>query len=331
MHGKRLRVGLAPGLAQLDPGTGHGKMWSSVLPELHKLGGVKLVDRGRADVWLASAHEPPPDGRPLVVQAHEAAWREPELRAILHPDFATALDTVTGATLAQAAAVIAPSDASRAQISAAYSFPLERVHSVHHGVDHRLFRPGLAGGRELAGGPYVLFVGVLHPRKNIDAVRRAVGDLASRGLPHILVIVGGPAPLPDAPEFEQAARAELPGHPNRVLALRGVPAGELAALMGGADAFCLPSVFEGFGLPALEAMACGAPVIVSDRGALPEVVDGAGLICSTDPAEVSAAVARVITEPELASQMRRAAIERAAGFSWARTAAGWLSVLRDSA
>src|SRR5581483_3003422 len=102
-------------------------------------------------------------------------------------------------------------------------------------------------------------------------------------------------------------------------ALRGIPPRDLAALMGGADVFCLPSVFEGFGLPALEAMACGAPVIVSDRGALPEVVGDAGIICSTEPAEVSAAVARVIAEPELAERMRQAAIERAAGFSWART------------
>ncbi len=331
MHGKRLRVGLAPGLRQLDPGTGHGKVWSSVLAELHKIGRVTLVERGRADVWLASAHEPPPDGRPLVVQAHEAAWREPELRAILHPEFAAALDTVTGATLAQAAAVIAPSNASRAQISDAYSFPLERVHTVHHGVDHQLFRPGLDGGRELAGGPYVLFVGVLHPRKNFEAVRQAVADLAARGLPHKLVIVGGLAPLPDAPEFERAAQAELPEHPDRLRSLRGIPPRDLAALMGGADVFCLPSVFEGFGLPALEAMACGAPVIVSDRGALPEVVGDAGIICSPDAAAVSAEVARVIAEPELAERMRRAAIERAAEFSWARTAAGWLAVLRDCA
>jgi glycosyltransferase involved in cell wall biosynthesis len=329
--GNRLRVGLAPGLAQLDQRTGHGKVWASVLAQLAALDGVKLVDRGRVDVWLASGHAEPPDGRPLVIEVHEASWRDPALRAMLHPEFAAQIDATTRLAVAQAAAVITLSEASRAQIADAYDYPARRIHAIHLGVDRRRFRAGIRGGRELVGVPYVLFVGVLHPRKNYAAVRRAVADLADGGLPHRLVMVGGSAPDPDAAQFEREARAELPGHPDRVLAMRGIPTEQVAALMSGADAFVLPSLFEGFGLPALEAMACGAPVVVSDRGALPEVVGSAAIICSPDPAEVSQAVQRVVGDPELADALRAGGIARAAQFTWERTAAGWLEVLRASA
>ena len=101
--------------------------------------------------------------------------------------------------------------------------------------------------------------------------------------------------------------------------------------MAGADAFCLPSLYEGFGLTALEAMACGAPVIVSDRGALPEVVDGGGIVVEPSPEAIANALERVLSDDELASSLRRRAVERARTFTWARTASGWLAVLRAAA
>src|SRR5581483_9722628 len=107
-------------------------------------------------------------------------------------------------------------------------------------------------------------------------------------------------------------------------ALRGIPPRDLAALMGGADVFCLPSVFEGFGLTALEAMACGAPVIVSDRGALPEVVGDAGIVTAPTAAAIADGLRRLWGEPRLAARLSAAGRARAAGFTWARTGAGWL-------
>jgi glycosyltransferase involved in cell wall biosynthesis len=300
-----------------------------VLAELSRLEGVRLVSRGSADVWLASGHAEPPDGRPLVVQVHEIGWHDPELRSFLHPDFATLMESSTRAALDVAARVITPSEAARRQVIEAYSWPADRVHAVHHGVDHHLFRPGLAGGRKLVGGPYVLFVAVLHPRKNFMAVRQAVAGLARRGLPHVVAIVGAPArDRPDASEFERQAEAELPGLPGRVVRLRDVREADLAALMAGADAFCLPSFYEGFGLPVLEAMACGAAVVVSNRGAMPEVVGESGLVVEPEPAAVEHALHRLLTDPDLASRLRRSAAERAAGFTWERTATGWMGALR---
>jgi glycosyltransferase involved in cell wall biosynthesis len=180
------------------------------------------------------------------------------------------------------------------------------------------------------GAPYVLFVGVLHPRKNFEAVRAALADLAAAGLPHVLAAVANPPPdRAEPPNIE--ASLQLPGLAGRVRVLRQVSDRELAALMAGADAFCLPSLFEGFGLPALEAMACGAPVIVSNRGALPEVVGDAALVVEPDPPGVSAALRRVLTDEPLARRLRSAGVQRAAGFDWHKTADGWLEVLRIAA
>jgi glycosyltransferase involved in cell wall biosynthesis len=282
-------------------------------------------------VWLASGHGEVPDGRPLVVQVHEAGWAEPDLCRTLHPDFAAAMDTATRTAVRAAEHVITPSGAARAQVIEAYGTQAETVHAVPHGVDHGLFRPDGDRGRALVGAPYVLFVGVVHPRKNLPAVRAAVSALARAGHPHRLAVVGNPAADPDAASYLRDAMAELPGFTERVRPFRELPVSELAALMAGADVFCLPSLFEGFGLPALEAMACGAPVVVSDRGALPEIVGEAGLVVRPDVAAVSEAVMRVVGEPSLANRLRRAGVARAQAFSWERTAAGWVRVLRAAA
>jgi hypothetical protein len=93
--------------------TGHGVVWRSVLAELERLPSVKLVRRGRADVWLAPATTESVPGHPLVLQLHEASWHDPELRAYLQPDFAEHLERHTAANLEAAAQVITPSRASR--------------------------------------------------------------------------------------------------------------------------------------------------------------------------------------------------------------------------
>jgi glycosyltransferase involved in cell wall biosynthesis len=177
--------------------------------------------------------------------------------------------------------------------------------------------------------PYVLYAASLHPRKNLAAVRDALGALAAEGLAHRLVVAGGPAPdRADSSDLELAAAAELPGAPGRVIRISTPADGRLAALMAAAAAFCLPSLYEGFGLTALEAMACGAPVVVSDRGSLPEVVGAAGVITEPSTAAVTAGLRSVLLDPLLAQRLSRAGVERAREFTWQRTAAGWLAALR---
>ena len=327
----RLRVGVAAVEAGEGRATGHGTTWTNVLSALREQPGVRIVDRGRADVWLASGHDAPASQRPLVVQVHEVSWRDPQLLAFLDPGFAEAMEQSTSAALSVASHVIVPSEAARRQTIAAYRVAEDRIHAVPHGVDHALFRPGLRGGRELVGGPYVLWVAVLHPRKNFAALREAMAGLAQAGFPHRLAMVGNPPPDPRAAHFEHEATAAIPGHAGRLVHLRDVPSTQLSALMAGADVFCLPSFYEGFGLPALEAMACGAPLVVSDRGALPEVVGQAGLLSAPDGHSLLEALRSVLSDSGVRSRMRAASVARAAGFSWERTAEGWLEVLRRAA
>jgi glycosyltransferase involved in cell wall biosynthesis len=344
-------------LLALPPTGGHGKVWHRVLAELQR--SVELIEipgregagrrrgwrRPRAgakpDVVLANGHDELPAAEaPLVVQVHEAGWFDPELRARINPEFLAHIESQTERAVAASAAVITPSQAARQGLIDSYGIPADRVHAIHHGVDP-CFRPEADGSlgraavaRALGGreAPYVLYAATLHPRKNLEALRSAFVRIAAAGFPHVLAIAGQPAPdRPDSSELERAASAPIPGAPGRAVRLGAPPDEELAALMAGADAFCLPSLYEGFGLTALEAMACGAPVIVSDRGALPEVVDGGGIVVDPSPEAIASGLQRVLGDDRLASALRRRAVERARPFTWARAASGWLAVLRAAA
>jgi len=294
-----------------------------------------LLRRGRCDVWLADGHRALPDGvgSPLVVQVHEASWRDPALRALLDPAFADALDAAVGAAVVRASVVLTAADSARDELVAAYGLEPGDVVVVPHGVDLDVFRPGLEPPAALADGPYVLFVGALHPRKNVSALREAMATLVGEGLPHRLVVVGqGAADRADPFAAAAQATAPLPGAPSRLvhIADAGTDA-ELAAIMAGAAAFCLPSLSEGFGLPALEAMACGTPVVVSDRGSLPELVGDGGQVVAPDAPALAGALRAVLTDDGLAADLAARGRARAEGFPWSRTADGWLAALRRAA
>jgi glycosyltransferase involved in cell wall biosynthesis len=312
-------------------------MWRQVLRGLDEF--VELEERERAprlgrapDVWLADGHTPPPHtrGAPLVVQVHEASWSDAGLEQFLGAEFATAMAASTESSMLAASHVITPSEASRQQVTAAYSVPPERIHAIHHGVDLDLFHPGRIGGRDLVGDPYVLFVGVIHPRKNLDALREAMSSLGRRAYKQALAVVGSPAAdRRDPTAFAEAGYADLPD--ATLVRIESPTDEQLAGLMAEADAFCLPSWFEGFGLPALEAMACGTPVIVSDRGALPEVVGDGGLVVEPTAEAVEAALRRVLSDAELSRSLGAAGRARAEQMPWSRTVEGWLAVIERAA
>ncbi len=193
------------------------------------------------------------------------------------------------------------------------------------------FRParldGAARQRYRLAGPYILYVGNFKPHKNLPRLLMAYAALpAALRDAHRLVLAGGD------PRDRTAlqALAHTLGIAERVHCPGPVDEADLAAVYSEAELFVLPSLEEGFGLPALEAMACGAPVVASDRGALPEVLDDAALLVDAeDPAALAAAMTRVLSAADLREELARRGRIRAAAFSVDRTAGRVVALLRD--
>ena len=174
--------------------------------------------------------------------------------------------------------------------------------------------------------PYVLFVGTLEPRKNVPLLLDAFGELRDN-IDAQLLLVGARAWL-DEPIFAAHARSGV-GAAARFLG--PLAEDDLAVLYSHAGVFVLPSQYEGFGLPVLEAMACGAPVVSSNAGPLPEVAgDAALLLKPDDPAAWASAMAEVLSDARLADALRQKGFARAAAFSWDRAALATRDVYREA-
>ncbi len=326
--------------------SGVGRMWHNILERLSTQVDIAYWDDPRRsrfrpppDVWLTDGHNGAlgvPE--PTVVHLQEASWRDDSTRSLLQPWFIDQYERASRAAVELATAVLTPSESSRRQIVDEYALDPGSVHTVPLGVDLALFRPGRTGADDIidtAGGdpsvPYILFVSSLSPRKNLASLKTAVNGLARRGLPHNLVIVGSPSPdRRDWKEMAAEAAADLPDAPGRVVFLGSLSDVELAAVTAGAAVFCLPSLMEGFGLTALEAMACGVPVVVADRGSLPEVVGEAGVVTEPTPEAIEVALHDLLESPKRMDELSRAGLARALDFRWEATATGWLKVLRRS-
>jgi glycosyltransferase involved in cell wall biosynthesis len=245
-----------------------------------------------------------------------------------YPGVSTALDTWIYRywlphVLPRVDAVITVSHFSKAEIVRHLHLPPEKVAVVHEGPSGH-FRPvdpsAVEGARARYGLPeqYVLSVGAVAPRKNLGTLLRAFARLRQRGLPHILLLVGPRQPRYSA--LDDTVR-EL-GLEEAVVFTGYVDDADLPAVYCGASVFVFPSLFEGFGLPPIEAMACGVPVVASNNSSLPEVVGDAGLL--VDPQDVDAiasAIRRVLADDGLSSLMASKGLARAERFQPARIAA----------
>ena len=230
--------------------------------------------------------------------------------------------------LRRALAIVADSENTKQDIVTCYDIGADRVRVIPAGYETSRYETGIdAQGVKKKYGltAYLLYVGNLLPHKNLHRLLNAFALIAKR-FPHRLVIAGRKDPR-YYPALEAEARAL--GLEERVLFLDYVHPGELPALYAGADALVLPSLYEGFGLPVLEAMACGTPVIASRAGSIPEVAGDAGVL--VDPYDVqgtAAAIEAVLSDPWVREDLRRKGLEQAKQFSWERTAAMVLEVIR---
>ena len=225
----------------------------------------------------------------------------------------------------RAAALLCPSRFAARDAVARLGIREERVTIVPWGVDHERFRPV---ARRLFEFPYVLYVGTEQPRKNVASLLRAFAALAAERPDLRLVKVGAPGGEGDAFRGRTERVVDELRLGDRVVFTGRIPEDELVAAYAGAACLVLPSLHEGFGLPPLEAMACGCPVVVSTAGSLPEVVGDAGLVVEPEPRALADAI-RATLHDDRRTELRARGLRRAARFTWRAAAERSLDVYRS--
>ena len=261
-----------------------------------------------ASLILSPANLAPVASRRNVVVIHDAA-------ALRHPEAFSApyvayQRRILPAIARRARLVLTVSSFSRGELVELLGASPERIRVVPEGVDER-FRPDAdptpPRARYGLGGPYVLAVGTNSERKNIAALEPAARALRERGVE--LVVAG-------------SDRGYLRGTATTVRRLGYIAEDHLPGLYAGALALVMPSRYEGLGLPCLEAMACGVPVVAADAGALPETCGGAALIAPADrPDELAEAVIAAASSDSVRARLREAGLSHAARYDWNATAA----------
>jgi glycosyltransferase involved in cell wall biosynthesis len=259
----------------------------------------------------------------LVVMVHDLAFqRFPEL---FPHTWRWLYRAGLRAAATRADAILVPSQSTADDLMQSTSVPASRVHVTP-------LAPSLATSPEdpkdvferlRVTPPYVLSVGTLEPRKNLVRLVRAYRQVAP-DIPHALVLAGAPGWRSEALDAELAR----PG-PGMIVRTGSLSSEDLDVLYRGADVFAYPSSYEGFGLPVLEAMARGVPTLASNVSSLPQVAgDAALLVDPTDVSEIAEGLARLLTEPAFADDLRQRGLQRAATFTWAATARATLDVYR---
>lgn len=265
--------------------------------------------------------------QPSVVTVHDLAFlRHPER----FPRAKTVyLRSAVHASVRRSRHIIAVSESTRRDVVELLAVPEECVTVIYPGVastfrpliheDVESFRQSVFGGR-----PYILHVGTLEPRKNVDILVRAFARVrASSGLPHVLALVGARGWMYKS-LFELVSQLGLE---DQVHFVEYVPAHDLPFWYNGADLFAYPSAYEGFGLPVVEAMACGVPVVTSASSSLSELAGDACLTVEPgSPESLQVAMTRILESPDLQSRLREAGRMRAGRFSWERTARATIDI-----
>ncbi len=281
-----------------------------------------LIHRLRPDV-LHSPHYtfPALHQVPVVVTLHDATFfSHPQAHSPLKQKFFT---SAIRRAVRRADALVVPSQATRDETIKYVGGDPERFHVAYHGVDTSVFHPvddaeraRVAASLGLEGRRYIGFLGTLEPRKNVPNLVRAWASVFRdcEDAP-ALVLAGGPGWDEDI----EPALAQVPRHLT-VLRPGYLPLEDLPGFLSGCEILAYPSIGEGFGLPVLEAMACGAAVLTTRELSLPEVGGDAVAYCGSDAQAIARGLVVLDAQPERRRELGAAALERAAEFTWRASA-----------
>ena len=281
---------------------------------------------------LTVSHGPdfvaPPSRAPCIVTVHDLSFVVvPEYA---HPQLRSYLTTALPRSLRRASAVITVSEQVRQELLDHYRLQPDLVVTIPHGVSTTLMLPADVDTEQVLSRlgvcqPYFLMVGTIEPRKNHLGALKAFVQLAERHPEASLVVTGAPGWLSEP--ILRALGEAAARHSVRLLG--PVPDRDLAVLYSRCAALVYPSWYEGFGLPILEAMAAGAPVITSNVGALAEIAGDAALtVAPGRPEELMLAMERVLCEDVLRQQLAEAGLRQARAYSWERAARMHLDLYR---
>jgi glycosyltransferase involved in cell wall biosynthesis len=263
---------------------------------------------------------------PAVVTVHDLAYHT--VPKTFPPASRWFLRRATGHAVRNARAIVVPSQATAADLARYHPSSAGRVHVIPHGIDPApvVSAESLAEVRQRLQLPehFVLHVGTLQVRKNVDLVVQAVRALRARGLPHRAVLIGRKGWLADA------ALREIE-RDDTALWLPHVTAADLAAIYALSDAFVSPSAYEGFGLAVADALAAGVPTVIADVSSLPELCgDAAVRLPALTAAAIADTLGALLADPARARALGRAGRELAQRFRWSAAAAAHAAVYRGA-
>src|SRR5579884_1822059 len=284
------------------------------------------VRTGRIDVFHSPDFSMAPSIAPSLVTVHDLAFEAvPQLS---YPSLARYLHRVVPRGVRRARAVIVPSSHTKAEMLARLGTDEGKVHVIPEGVSG-VFRPDSPADdaavlqRRGITRPYIFTHSTLEPRKNVDRLLEAISLLQTSEFPHVLLLAGRLGWLYE-PIFETHARLELG---DRARFLTDCSDQELAALLRQADLAVYPSLYEGFGLPVLEALACGAPTVCSGNTSFPEIAGtAADLFDPWDVDDIAAVMRAVLEDGDRQAALRRQGPVQARTFTWERCARATVEV-----
>lgn len=285
-----------------------------------------LLTHPKNDIFWSPAHYMPIyTGGKGVVTIHDLAYEY--FPKFFLPSDLYKLKNWSRQAVKQADKVIAVSEATKRDLLALYDLADDKVEVVHNGYDSDIFnvsspaKQSLLANFKLKAFDYLLFLGTIQPRKNAIKLVQAFHLLKEQGYSGKLVLAGGIGWMAD-----ETLSVIKNSKVSKDIIMTGYVSDETRkALYTYADVYVLPSLYEGFGVPAIEAMACGAPVAVANNSSLPEVVGEAGVLFNaSDPADIESAVMKL--KQDRAGWSKKS-LKRAKSFSWEKCAEGTLKVL----